>query len=197
MARMSDLESVFCRTPPWRAFARRFVVPRVLPRDPAALGAEVLEIGCGSGAMAAEVLRARPDIQRYVATDVDPAMVALARRQLAGFGDRAEVQEVDASGLPFADGSFDAVVSWLMLHHTIAWERVLADAVRVLRPGGLLAGYDLPDSRRSRFIHQVTRSRVRMVAPDDLAAELEGLGLGDVTVRPLGIAGAYRFSGRR
>lgn len=191
---MSDLESVFCRTPPWRSFARRYVVPRVLPRD---LGAEVLEIGCGSGAMAAEVLRARPDVERYVATDVDPAMAALARRQLAGFGDRAEAQEVDAAGLPFADASFDVVVSWLMLHHTITWEQVLADAVRVLRPGGLLAGYDLPDSRRSRLVHRLTRSTVRMVAPDELAAELEGLGLGDVTVRPLGIAGAYRFSGRR
>lgn len=191
---MSDLESVFCRTPLWRAFARRFVVPRVLPGE---LGAEVLEIGCGSGAMAAEVLRARPDVRRYVATDVDPAMVALARRQLAGFGDRAEAQEVDAAGLPFTDGSFDAVVSWLMLHHTITWEQVLADAVRVLRPGGLLAGYDLPDSRRSRFVHRLTRSTVRMVAPEDLVAELEGLGLRDVTVRPLGIAGAYRFSGRR
>lgn len=191
---MSDLESVFCRTPLWRSFARRYVVPRVLPRD---LGAEVLEIGCGSGAMAAEVLRARPDVERYVATDVDPAMVALARRQLAGFGDRADAQEVDAAGLPFADASFDVVVSWLMLHHTITWEQVLADAVRVLRPGGLLAGYDLPDSRRSRLVHRLTRSTVRMVAPDELAAELEGLGLGDVTVRPLGIAGAYRFSGRR
>lgn len=191
---MSDLESVFCRTPLWRAFARRFVVPRVLPRQ---LGAEVLEIGCGSGAMAAEVLRARPEVQRYVATDVDPAMVALARRQLAGFGDRAEAQEVDAAGLPFADGSFDVVVSWLMLHHTIAWEQVLADAVRGLRPGGLLAGYDLPDSRRSRFVHRLTRSTVRMVDPEDLAAELRGLGLRDVEVRPLGIAGAYRFSGRR
>ncbi len=194
MARMSDLESVFCRTPLWRAFARRYVVPRVLPRE---LGAEVLEIGCGSGAMAAEVLRVRPDVQRYVATDVDPAMVALARRQLAGFGARAEAQEVDAAGLPFADGSFDVVVSWLMLHHTITWEQVLADAVRVLRPGGLLAGYDLPDSRRSRFVHRLTRSTVRMVAPADLAAELEGLGLGGVQVRPLGIAGAYRFSARR
>lgn len=190
---MSDLESVFCRTPLWRSFARRYVVPRVLPRE---LGAEVLEIGCGSGAMAAEVLRARPDVQRYVATDVDPAMVALARRQLAGFGERAEAQEVDAAGLPFTDGSFDVVVSWLMLHHTISWEQVLADAARVLRPGGLLAGYDLPDLRRSRFIHRLTRSTVRMVAPEDLTAELERLGLREVKVRPLGIAGAYRFSAR-
>ncbi|KRB80507.1 hypothetical protein ASE01_00330 [Nocardioides sp. Root190] len=191
---MSDLESVFCRTALWRSFARRFVVPRVLSD---AEGHEVLEIGCGSGAMAAEVLRARPGITRYVATDVDPAMVELARRQLAGFTDRAEAQVVDASGLPFADGTFDTVCSWLMLHHTITWERVLADAVRVLRPGGRLVGYDLPDSRRSRLIHRLTRSTVRMISAEDLVAELTRLGLRDVAVKPLGIAGAYRFTATR
>lgn len=194
MAHMSDLESVFCRTPMWRVFARRFVVPRVLPDD---LGPEVLEIGCGSGAMAAEVLRARPGIARYVATDIDPAMVALARRQLDGLGGRAEAREVDASGLPFADGSFDAVCSWLMLHHTITWEQVLADAVRVLRPGGLLAGYDLADSRRSRLVHTLTRSAVRMIDPADLETELGRLGLSAIDVRPLGVAGAFGFTARR
>ena len=194
MARMSDLECVFCRTALWRAWARRAVLPRVLPSG---LSGEVLEIGCGSGAMAAEVLRSVPDIERYVATDVDPAMVARARRELGEFAARAEVLEVDAAGLPFADASFDAVVSWLMLHHTITWEQVLADAARVLRPGGLLAGYDLPDSRQSRVVHRLTRSTVRMVAADDLAAELRGLGLSDVEVRPLGVAGAYGFSARR
>ncbi|MCL2543185.1 MAG: class I SAM-dependent methyltransferase [Nocardioidaceae bacterium] len=195
MARMSDLESVFCRTPVWRVFARRFVVPRVLPD--AGLGPDVLEIGCGSGAMAAEVLRARPAIERYVATDVDPSMVGLARRQLARFGDRAEAQVVDAAGLPFDDASFDTVCSWLMLHHAIEWERVLADVVRVLRPGGRLVGYDLADSARSRLVHRLTRSEVRMIDPDELRAELVRLGLADVSVEPLGIAGAFAFSATR
>lgn len=193
MARMSDLESVFCRTPVWRVFARRFVVPRVLTDD---IGPEVLEIGCGSGAMAAEVLRARPSIARYTATDVDPAMVALATRQLHG-DPRAHAEVVDAAGLPFADASFDTVTSWLMLHHTITWEQVLADAARVLRPGGRLVGYDLADSARSRFVHTLTRSTVRMIAPDDLAAELTRIGMREVSVEPLGIAGAFAFSATR
>lgn len=190
---MSDLESVFCRTPLWRVFARRFVVPRVLHTE---IGPEVLEIGCGSGAMAAEVLRVQPGITRYTATDVDPAMVALARRQLAA-EPRAEVQVVDAAGLPFADATFDTVTSWLMLHHTITWEQVLADAARALKPGGRLVGYDLADSARSRAIHRLTRSTVRMLDPDDLRAELVGLGLQDVRVEPLHIAGAFGFSATR
>ncbi|GAA1742384.1 class I SAM-dependent methyltransferase [Aeromicrobium alkaliterrae] len=191
---MSDLESVFCRTPLWRVTARRLVVPRVLE---GAVGPRVLEIGCGSGAMAAEVLRSRRDVTRYLATDVDPAMVGLAARQLATFGERAEARTVDAAGLPFDDATFDTVCSWLMLHHTIEWEQVVADAVRVVRPGGRFVGYDLPDSRLGRAVHTLTRSRVRMIAADDLAAELSRLGMSDVVVEPLGVVGAYRFSATR
>jgi len=191
---MSDLESVFCRTPLWRVAARRVVVPRVLDGP---VGPRVLEIGCGSGAMAAEVLRQRPQVTRYVATDVDPAMAAAATRHLAEFGDRAEARTVDAATLPFDDAVFDTVCSWLMLHHTIEWESVVADAVRVLRPGGRLVGYDLPDSRLSRAVHVLTRSTVRMIASRDLAAHLHELGMDEVVVEPLGVVGAYRFSARR
>jgi ubiquinone/menaquinone biosynthesis C-methylase UbiE len=195
MARMSDLESVFCRTAAWRWLARRIVVPRVLDR---AIGPEVLEIGCGSGAMAAEVLRLRgDDITHFTATDVDPAMVALAREQLAPFGDRAEARLVDASRLPFGDQSFDTVCSWLMLHHTIGWQAVVADAVRVLRPGGRFVGYDLPDTVASRAVHRLTRSRVLMIDAADLAEHLAACGLTDVVVAPIGLGGAYRFTGTR
>ncbi|RYJ04708.1 MAG: class I SAM-dependent methyltransferase [Actinomycetales bacterium] len=195
MARMSDLESVFCRTRPWRWFARRSVLPRVLTAAP--IGPHVLEVGCGSGAMAAEVLRSRPEVTRLVATDVDPAMVRLATRTLRRQGERAEARLVDASGLPFDDASFDTVASWLMLHHTIAWEAVLAETFRVIRPGGRLVGYDLPDSARTRFIHMVTRSSVRMIAPEDLARELHRIGFSVVEVEPLGLLGAYRFAAVR
>lgn len=191
---MSDLESIFCRTPVWRWWARRSIVPRVVP---ATLGSRVLEIGCGSGAMAAEVLHRHPEVVRYVATDVDPAMIDLAERQLAAFGDRAEARVVDASGLPFDDATFDVVCSWLMLHHTIEWERVVADAVRVLKPGGRLVGYDLPDSRAGRWVHVLTRSKVRMIAPDDLRRELGSLGLSDVAVDAVPGTGAFRFSATR
>lgn len=191
---MSDLESVFCRTPLWRWFARRRIVPRVVR---GALGPRVLEIGCGSGAMAAEVVRRHPEITRYVATDVDPAMVKVAERQLAQFGDRAEARLVDASGLPFDDGTFDTVCSWLMLHHTIEWEQVLTEAARVLKPGGTLVGYDLPDSRIGRGVHRLTRSKVRMIDPKDMAQQLHAIGMSDVRVEPIPGANAFGFSAVR
>lgn len=185
---------MFCRTRLWRWFARRRIVPRVVHGS---LGPRVLEIGCGSGAMAAEVLRLHPEITRYLATDVDPAMVQRAERELASFGDRVEARLVDASGLPFDDDTFDTVCSWLMLHHTIEWEQVLAESARVLKPGGALVGYDLPDSRVNRGIHVLTRSRVRMIDPQDLAQHLHVLGLSDIRVEPIPGTDAFGFSAVR
>ncbi len=187
---MSDLESMFCRTRLWRVYARKAITPKVL-RGP--IGPQVLEIGCGSGAMAAAVLDDHPEITRYVATDVDPKMIEVAERELSAFGSRAEARVIDATGLPYDDGTFDTVCSWLMLHHTIEWESVVADAVRVLRPGGRFVGYDLDDTAPNRFVHTLTRSTVRMAGLDDLRTHLTSLGLRDVKVSAAGV-GAYLFT---
>ncbi len=112
----------------------------------------VLELGSGSGTVAEQLLARFPTIH-LTATDVDPSMLDTARRRLASFGDRVEVQQADATQLPFPDGSFDAVVSFIMLHHTLQWEEALSEAVRVLRPGGHLTGYDLVESRPARVLH--------------------------------------------
>src|SRR3954453_19802559 len=137
---MSAFAKVMCRSAPWRAFAGRVVLPWSLQH--ASLHGEVLEIGCGSGAMAAEVLHRFPDV-RMTATDYDDGMVAVATERLPSYGARAHVRQADALALPFSDGSFDTVLSFVMLHHVIQWEDALAEIVRVLRPTGRLIGYDL------------------------------------------------------
>jgi hypothetical protein len=80
MPTMSTFEQVFCQSAPWRAVTRRVVLPWAMqglrPRG------ELLEIGAGSGAMAAELLGAFPDV-RMTVTDYDQAMVAAASRLLA------------------------------------------------------------------------------------------------------------------
>lgn len=166
---MSSTEAVFCRSAPWRSFARRVVLPRVLG-DGKALGRDVLEIGGGSGAMAHALLTRHPDV-RLTLADIDPAMAAAARRRLEPFGDRATVTVGDGTRLDFADDTFDSVCSWLMLHHTIAWEPVLAEAARVLRPGGVIVGYDLTDTFLPRLVHRADGSEHRLIRP----AELEGV----------------------
>src|SRR5437764_590873 len=165
MPAMSRLQSTFCRSAPWRGFARRVVLPWAL--QGVRPHGDVLEIGAGSGAMAAELLAMYPDI-RVTATDVDDEMVAMASTRLLSFGDRASARAADATDLPFADGSFDVVLSWVMLHHTVAWETALAEAMRVLRPGGQLVGYDLLSSAPMRLLHRNDGDHLRMIRLPEL-----------------------------
>lgn len=193
MPAMSRVEAAFCRSAPWRLLAGRVVLPwALMGHRPTG---RVLEIGAGSGAMAAEVLRAHPDVT-LVATDVDEAMVAHARVRLAPFGERAEAQLADACALPFGDASFDTVLSWIMLHHTIRWEEALAEAVRVLRPGGWLVGYDMIDTRAGRRLHVLDGSPHRLMGLAELRERLAALPVDEVVVRPF--AGVLvRFRARR
>ena len=114
----------------------------------------MLELGSGSGAMAAGILARHPDV-RLTATDYDAAMVALASARLASYGERTSVRQADAASLPFPEQRFDAVLAFLMLHHVGRWEQGLGEAARVLRPNGLLIGYDLLANRATRALHRL------------------------------------------
>ncbi len=171
---MSALAKAFCTSPPYRAFARRVLVPWCL--QGVRPTGEALEIGTGSGAMATQLLSAHPDL-RLVATDYDPDMVRVASASLARFGDRAVVEQADATALPFEDGRFDLVLSFAMLHHVVEWEKALAEAVRVLRPGGRLVGYDLLDSALFRLLHQREGHGTRLMRPGELETKLKDLSV--------------------
>ena len=174
MPEMTSFEQGFCRSAPWRWVARHIVLPWALQGEQ--LSGEVLEIGSGSGAMAAELLRRFPDV-RLTATDYDASMVDVARDRLGEFGDRVDAKQADATRLPFPDESFDAVVSFIMLHHVIEWEKAFAEAVRVLRPGGRLLGFDLLDSRSTNWFHRAERSPHRMMRWDELRRQTQELPL--------------------
>lgn len=190
---MSRFARVMCRSAPWRTFAGRVVLPWALQGND--LRGDVLEIGCGSGAMAAEILRRHPDV-RLTATDYDESMVAAARRRLAPYGDRAEVRQADATSLPFPDGSFDVALSFLMLHHVVEWEKALGELVRLLRPGGALVGYDLMGDRGGRRTHG-REHEVRLMRRRELAAHLGALPVGTPRVRPAFGGVVARFAATR
>jgi SAM-dependent methyltransferase len=156
----------------------------------------VLELGSGSGATAVELLDRYPGIQ-LTATDVDPAMRAAATQRLGAYGVRAEVREADATQLPFDDESFDAVVSFIMLHHVIDWERALTESARVLCSGGVLVGYDLVESGVSRLTHRLDRSPHRMATAEALRARLAELPFDGATVSPALAGHVTRFRARR
>src|SRR5438309_8135478 len=121
--------------------------------------------------MAAELL-AHHDQPSMTVTDFDPEMVDAAAARLAEFGDRVTMRQADATALPFPDESFDAVLSWVMLHHTVEWEKALAEAVRVLRPGGHVVGYDLLSTAPLRLLHRGEHEHevLRMMRLDELRA---------------------------
>jgi SAM-dependent methyltransferase len=194
MPSMSSVEQALCRSAPWRAFARRVLLPWVL--QGVRLRGDVLEIGAGSGAMAAGLLHAAPDL-RMIVTDYDGPMVAAAGRLLAPAGERVTVRQADATALPFADDSFDAVLSVLMLHHVVDWERAVAEAARVLRPGGVVVGADLLGTAPARLLHRLEGATYRMVTRRELRATLQDLPFDQVTIMPSRTRLAVRFTARK
>ena len=97
--------------------------------------ADVLEVGCGDGMMWRENLDRLPAGWRLTLTDLSEGMIDEARRTL---GDRAEYAVARVEELPFADGSFDAVIANHMLFHVEDRARAFGEIRRVLRPGGAL-----------------------------------------------------------
>ena len=179
MPAMSAIEAMVCRSAPWRSFASRVVLPWVLAGRE--LRGDLLELGSGSGAMAAALLRQASGV-RLTASDIDPKMILRLEDRLSDFGSRATVRTVDVTSLPFGDDHFDGVVSFLMLHHVIDWQAALDEAARVLRPGGAITGYDLTDTPLARAVHRVDGSPHRLIGPAEMADGLSVAGFVQVEV---------------
>ena len=92
----------------------------------------VLDVGAGTGALLAALAAARPGLAA-TAVDLAPGMCAAARAAAPG----ARVAAADAEALPFADGSFDLVVSTSTLQWLPRLGPALAEVRRVLAPGGV------------------------------------------------------------
>ena len=96
-------------------------------------GKEVLEIATGPGRLAKQVA---PAAKTMIATDYSDGMIAEAKKGACPANLVFEV--ADATALPYADGSFDAVIISNALHIIPVPERALAEIDRVLRPDGIL-----------------------------------------------------------
>jgi len=95
-------------------------------------GMRVLDLCCGTGVVAAA---AGARGAKIVGLDFSPAMLAEARRRHPYL----RFEQGDAEALPFADASFDTVLSNFGIHHVPRPEKALAETWRVLRPGGRFA----------------------------------------------------------
>lgn len=104
----------------------------------------ILDIGTGPGRFLLALRQEFPDSE-LVGVDISPAMVEQAHRNLKkrGRNDRIDVRIAGANSLPFADGTFDRVVSTGSLHHWKDPVQALAEVHRVLQSNGYALMYDL------------------------------------------------------
>jgi ubiquinone/menaquinone biosynthesis C-methylase UbiE len=113
-------------------------------------GGHVLDAGTGPGVLLLELATRRPDL-RLTGLDLSADMVTAARRNVARFGDRVSVEVGDVARLPFADGSFDVIVSSISVHHWDDVPSAVPELARVLRSGGRVYIYDFPFAPLDEF----------------------------------------------
>ncbi len=145
------------------------------------LGDNVLEIGPGYGANIRVLINKAP---RYTAVEIDQPM---AERLTATYGDRAQIIRGDGTATGLPTGEFSSVVCFTMLHHIptpALQDQLLAEAFRVLRPGGVFAGSDSADSTLFRLLH--FRDTCNPVSTQTLPQRLRAAGFGDIEVEPAG-----------
>jgi ubiquinone/menaquinone biosynthesis C-methylase UbiE len=145
-------------------------------------GHRVLEVGCGTGNLTLLAKRLQPRAD-FVALDPDPRALARARRKAARRHLAVQLDRGFAEQLPYADHSFDRVLSSLMLHHVErdAKRTMLQQIARVLRPGCALHLLDIDGAvgRHDPFLARQLHGgrRLRDNLPNDITALMREAGL--------------------
>ena len=105
------------------------------------------DLGCGTGQLTASLA---PFVGRVIAVDDSAAMLNAARRRLAGM-QNVTLERGRLEALPIDDGELDAAVLFLVLHYVEDPLVALAEARRVLRPGGKLLIADMTPHDRDEY----------------------------------------------
>jgi SAM-dependent methyltransferase len=154
----------------------------VLVREGDLRGRRVLDVGCGTGVLAAAL--AEREAARVWGIDAEPAMLDVARARVpAGVG----LREGRAEALPFRDAWFERAVLRLVIH-LVDRTRALPELARVLAPGGRAAIATFDPSHFDRFwLNRLFPSleeidRARFPEPDGLTRELAAAGFAPVRV---------------
>jgi ubiquinone/menaquinone biosynthesis C-methylase UbiE len=162
----------------------------------------VLEIAAGTGILTEQLVRLLRPEATIVATDLNPPMLVMGQKRLQGQPSRSRIEwrEVDATTLPFPDGSFDAVVCQFGCMFFPDKPRAARETYRVLGPGGRWL-FNVWDSLERNPIPRIAHETITSYFSDDppqfykvpfsmheeeSTRELvAGAGFSDITVIPL------------
>lgn len=181
----------------------RLVAREFLAWLDAPAGLAWLDMGCGTGALAAAVLATTGPV-RVAGVDPSAGFLEFARQRL---GTRAELMQGDAQALPFADAGFDRVVSGLVLNFVPDQPRAAAEMARVARPGGEIALYVWDYAGRMELMRHFWDAaaaldpaaaeldegrRSPICRPEPLRQLFEAAGLSHVEVRAIDVPTVFR-----
>jgi SAM-dependent methyltransferase len=127
--------------------------------------ARVLETAAGTGIVTRKLRDALPVDARLTATDLNPPMLEIARAKFRA-GEQVEFQPADATALPFADASFEAVVCQFGLMFFPDKPKSFAEVFRVLAPGGRYL-FSVWDSHRYNPFGRITHEVAGRFFPTD------------------------------
>lgn len=166
---------------------RRRLVREALEASP---GERILDVGCGPGFYAEELLAEVGEEGAVVGVDQSPQMLAVAAHRVEGHRN-ATFHEANATSLPVEDRAFDAALCVQVLEYVPDPDRALAEIHRVLRPGGRAVVWDVDWTTVSwhstdadamnRALHAWDEHLADPALPRTLAARLRSTGFVDVT----------------
>ncbi|MBV8139135.1 MAG: methyltransferase domain-containing protein [Deltaproteobacteria bacterium] len=155
-------------------------------------GESVLDIGCGTGTLAIAAKRRVGSAASVTGIDASPQMIARACKKARNVGSEVTFATADVENLPYAAGTFDVVLSTVMLHHLSEDARLkcLGEVRRVLKPGGRFLALDFSGAaaeRRTRVgrMHNHARFNLLRLIPQLRAAGLNPLESGPAGFRDL------------
>ena len=167
-------------------------------------GQSLLDIGCGTGTLDLLLYKRFPDLS-VVGLDIDPTVLTIAQRKIVQRQVQLPLSLASADCLPYANDSFDHVLSTFMLHHltTPQKKRMLAEAWRVLRPDTrlLILDFGPPQSHWLSTLLTMVAAGFEHV-DDNLYGRVPGLlmqaGFVDVQARDIAFGGLIKlYDGRK